>query len=53
MVTEGKDLVDKFQEGEEIVGYKLKMLHAVMLFYLMHLAESTFCHSNSATQSWE
>lgn len=47
------DLPDKFWEGGEIVGYKSKMLHAVMLFYLMDLAESTLCHSNSAAQSWE
>lgn len=47
------DLPDKFWAGEEIVGYKSKMLHAVMLFYLMHLAESTPYHANSAAQSWE
>lgn len=47
------DLPDKFWAGGEIVGYKSKMLHAVMLFYLLHLAESTLYHSNSAAQSWE
>ena len=30
------DFPDKFWAGGEIVGYKSKMLHAVMLFYLMH-----------------
>lgn len=47
------DLPDKFWAGGEIVGYKSKMLHAVMLFYLMHLAENTLYHSNSAAPSWE
>lgn len=47
------DLPDKFWAGGEIEGYKSKMLHAVMLFYLMHLAGSTLYHSNSAAQPWE
>lgn len=34
-------------EGK-IVGYKSKMLYAVMLFCLMHLMESTLHHSSSA-----
>lgn len=47
------DLPDKFWAGGKTVGYEPKMLHAVMLFYLMHLAESSLYHSSSAAQFQE
>lgn len=47
------DLTDKFWAAGEIVGYQSKTLHAVMLFYVKHLDESTLCLFNSAVPAWK